>query len=55
MELLESSFVRPRQARSVKFFGGSTWCLLQYFLLDEQNYLIEAVAVELVTIKCARG
>jgi len=29
--------------------------LLQYFLLYEQNYLIEAVAVELVTLMCASG
>jgi hypothetical protein len=29
--------------------------LLQYFLLDEENYLIEAVAIELVTLMCARG
>jgi hypothetical protein len=29
--------------------------LLQYFLLGEQNFLIEAVAIELVTLKCARG
>jgi hypothetical protein len=44
--------VCPSQERSVKFFGGWTRCWLRHFLLDEQNYLIEAVAVELVTIKC---
>jgi len=34
---------------------GSTRCLLQYFLRYEQNSLIEAVALELVTLMCARG
>jgi hypothetical protein len=30
-------------------------CLLQYFLLYKQDYLIEAIVVELVTLMCARG
>jgi hypothetical protein len=29
--------------------------LLQYFLLDEEDSLIEAVPLELVTLMCARG